>query len=311
MQKFRYNFLFVIGLVLIFGTATTAFSQNNRNAKSMGTLSVKTSPDAYPVRVDGLIVGDSGTTRGAEYLVTPGTHLVEVEGPDNQTFSREINFVKNRKNCICLTLRPGVVRECPYDIDVQGPAQAEENEIITFTSRNLKDAIQPVNYKWSVTGGTILSGLGTPSITVKVDEGMGGKTVRAFLDVTDDIPGSSCFQKFEVPTPVTPPPPPIIPVESFECDRFESKSADDDKARFDNCVLQANATPNSKIFLYFYRGTDKRSINIDRLKRRTLDYFVKTRGIDPSQITIVEGGTRPRTTVVVWIVPVGAPDPRP
>jgi hypothetical protein len=307
MQKFRYNFLFVIGLVLIFGTAVTVSSQNKRQ-KNMGILSVKTSPESYPVRVDGEVIGMSGTGTGTEFYVAPGAHLVEVEGPNEQTFSREIEFFKNRKNCICLkVVKEDIVRECPYNIVVEGPEKVMEGDIITFSSRDLKGGAQPVNYKWTVSEGTILSGLGTNSITVDTT-GMRGKTIRAFLDVTDDIPGSTCFQKNEVPTFVEPPPPPILP-ESYQCDVFESKSQDDNKARFDNCVLRVNSTPNAQIYVILYQGTDKRSLSVDRLKRQTLDYFVKTRGIDPRQIVVTEGGTRPRTTVEIWIVPPGAQPP--
>jgi hypothetical protein len=305
MQKFRYNFLFAIGLVLILGTALTVSSQN-RNQKNMGILSVKTSPESYPVRVDGEILGMSGVGSGAEFYVAPGMHKVEVEGANGQTFSREIEFFKKKKNCICLKVIEEITtRECPYNIVVEGPDKVMEGDIITFSSRDLRGGAQPVNYKWSVSEGTILSGLGTNSITVDTT-GMRGKTIRAYLDVTDDIAGSTCFQKNEVPTFIEPPPPPI---EAYQCDVFESKSQDDNKARFDNCVLRVNSTPNSQIYVILYQGTDKRSLSVERLKRQTLDYFVKTRGIDPRQIVVTEGGNRPRTTVEIWIVPPGAQPP--
>ena len=272
----------------------------------MGILSVKTSPDSYPVLVNGEEIGMSGTGDGAEFYLAPDTYLVEVEGPNGQTFSKEIEIIKNRKNCICLKVQPTEdIRECPYNIVVEADERVMEKDIITFSSRDLKGGAQPVNYKWSVSNGTIMSGQGTSSITVDTT-GMGGQTVTAYLDVTDDIPGSSCFQKDDATVEIErlPPPP-----EAYICDEFISQSADDDKARFDNCVLRVNAVPNSKIYVILYRGTDKRSISIDRLERRTMDYFVKTRGIDPSQISLVRGGTRPRATVVVWIIPPGAEPP--
>lgn len=307
MQKFRYNFLFVIGLVLIFGTAANVWSQNNKRQKKMGILSVKTSPEPYPVRVNGEVIGMSGTGQGAEFYLEPDSYLVEIEGPNGQTFRKEnVEIVKNRKNCICLKVVEEIItRDCPYNIVVDADDEVMEGDTITFSARDLAGGAQPVNYKWSVTGGTIASGQGTSSITVET-RGLGGQTVRAFLDVTDDIPGSTCFQKNEVPVFVKPPPP--LP-EAYQCDIFESKSADDDKARFDNCVLRVNATPNSQIYVILYQGTEKRSLSVDRLKRRTLDYFVKTRGIDPRQIVVTEGGTRPRTMVEVWIVPPGAQPP--
>ncbi|HEY0426836.1 MAG TPA: hypothetical protein VGC76_03415 [Pyrinomonadaceae bacterium] len=306
MQRFRYNFLFVIGLVLIFGTASNILSQGKRQ-KNMGILSVKTSPESYPVRVDGEVVGMSGVGTGTEFYLSPGTHLIEVEGPNDQTFSREIDFVKNRKNCICLkVLEETTTRECPYNIVVNGPEEYTENSTITFTTRNIgSNPAIPINYKWTVSNGTITGGQGTSSITVNT-AGANRQPITAYLDVTDDIPGSTCQQKNEA---TSNPPPPVVVPQPYQCDVFESKSQDDNKARFDNCVLQFNATPNSQIYIILYQGTGRRSLSVDKLKRQTLDYFVKTRGVDPRQIVVTEGGTKERTTVEIWIVPPGAQPP--
>lgn len=306
MQKIRYSFLFVIGLVLIFGTASATFSQKRQ--KNVGYLSVKSSPDAYPVRINGEVVGMSGVGRGTEFPLRADDYLVEVEGPDGQVFKKEISIRKNERHCICLTVRKEITtRPCPYNIVVDVDEEVYEGDTVTFSSRNLVQDTIPVNYRWSVSGGVIENGQGTSSITVST-RGMGGQTVRAFLDVTDDVYGSTCFQKNEARTYVKPKPEPPKP---FQCDIFESKSADDDKARFDNCVLQYNATPNSQIYVILYQGTDKRSISVERLAKRTLDYFVKNRGIPPGQIVLTRGGNRARTTVQVWIVPPGAPTPVP
>lgn len=312
MKKFRYNFLFIAGLVMMLGlaSATTAFSQNNRRPKNMGILSVTTSPQSYQVRVDGQVVGMSGVGSAAEFFLTPGFHRVEVEGPNGQVFSKEIEIVRNRKNCICLTVNEVVSkRPCPYDVAVDGPERVAEGDLITFVSTNRVADTIPINYKWSVSGGTITSGLGTSSITVDT-KGFGGQTVRAFLDVTDDVYGSTCFQKAEVPTFVERLPEPEIP-KPLQCDIFESKAFDDDKARFDNCVIQLQSRPDSQLYIILYQGTERRSLSADALSKRTLDYLVKTRGVDPRRIVITKWGNRPRTSYEIWIVPPGAQPPVP
>lgn len=308
MQKFRYNFLFVLALVLAFGTLADVSAQNKRQ-KNMGILSVKTSPESYPVRVDGEVLGMSGVGTGAEFYLSPGRHLVEVEGANGQTFRKELDFVRNRKNCICLkVVETGTTRECPYNISVDGPQDFTEGSTITFTTTNIgSDPAIPVNYKWTVNNGTIVGGQGTSSIQVNTT-GTNGQPVTAYLDVTDDIPGSTCQQKNEATsTPI----PPVIPPQPYQCDVFESKSRDDDKARFDNCVLRLQTEPNSQIYVILYQGTNKGSINVDRLSKQTLDYFIRSRGVPPEQIVITKWGTRPRTTVEVWIVPPGAQPPVP
>ena len=50
---------------------------------------------------------------------------------------------------------------------------------------------------------------------------------------------------------------------------------------------------------------------VDVISKRTLDYLVKTRGIDPRRIQIVKWGTRPRTTYEIYVVPPGAQPPVP
>jgi hypothetical protein len=310
MQKIRYNFLFIVGLMMAFSlatAATTAYSQ--KRPKNTGILSVKTSPQSYEVLVDGQVIGMSGVGSPAEFYLTPGFHRVEVLGPNGQNFSKEMEIRRDTRNCICLRVNEIVEkRACPYNIMVDGPDRVQEGDLVTFSSRNLvTEGTIPVNYRWSVSGGTITSGLGTSSITVDT-RGMGGQTIRAFLDVTDDVYGSTCFQKNEVTTVIDRTPEPPKP---FQCDIFESRAFDDDKARFDNCVIQLQNSPDSQIYIILYQGTDRRSLRADALSKRTLDYLVRTRGVDPRRIVITKWGNRPRTTYEIWIVPPGAQPPVP
>ena len=106
--------------------------------------------------------------------------------------------------------------------------------------------------------------------------------------------------------------PPVVQPSGFRCDEFEAKTHDDDKARLDNCVIQAQNTPDAQIYVIIYPGTDKTSLarnSYDRLSKVTLDYMVKVRGFDPKRISIVKGGNRERTTFEIWIVPPGAQPP--
>jgi hypothetical protein len=63
-----------------------------------------------------------------------------------------------------------------------------------------------------------------------------------------------------------------------------------------------------------YQGTDKesmRSRKVDVLSKRTLDYLVQARGVDPRRIQIVTWGDRTKTTYDLWVVPPGAMPPVP
>lgn len=312
MRKISYNFLFVIGLTLTLGL-TVAFGQDRR-PRNMGILTVKTSPVAYPVKVDGNYIGMSGINTAAEFYLTPGVHTLEIEFPNGKMYTKEIEIYRDRKNCICLRyIEETIKRPCPYDVSVSAPERVLEGDLITFAAfNNVAGSTTPLNYRWTVSPDTIriTSGLGTSAITVDTT-GMGGQTINAFLDVTDDVYGATCMQRNSVPTEVQRKP----EIRATQCDIFESRAFDDDKARFDNCVLQLQGSPDAQLYIIIYPGTDKISMTrntYDALSRRTLDYLVKTRGVDPRRISIVRGpSNRLKTSYEIWFVPPGAPLPVP
>ena len=129
MKNKRFSLFVILSLILTLGIST-AFAgsikddkkKKRKRPKNTGILSVQTTPKTMTVKVDGQVVGQSGVTEGADFFLTPGVHLIEVEGPNGQTFSKEINIVKNVKNCICLDIvEKKTSRPCPYDVRVSGP----------------------------------------------------------------------------------------------------------------------------------------------------------------------------------------------
>jgi len=303
----------------VFGlTSTFANDRNNKKdvkrPKNTGILTVKTTPVAYPIKIDGQVIGMSGTGAPAEFYLTPGTHRLEIEGPNGQIFSKEIEIRKDIRNCICLKIiEESIKRPCPYDIQLDGPERVLEGDLITFASFNRVTTNPiPVNYAWTVapSGVTITSGLGTPSITVDT-KGMGGQTITADLDVNDGVYDATCRQRISVPTLVEKTP---IPPVAEEFDEWVALAFDDDKARFDEFVVKLQNNPDAQGYIILYQGTDqesKRYKNVDKLSKRTLDYLVKVRGLDPSRIVITNWGTRPKTTYELWVIPPGAQPPVP
>lgn len=321
MRNSRYTFLVILGLMLTLGL-TSAFAaegnndkNNKKRPKNTGILSVKSTPQAMTVKVDGQVVGMSGTTEGAEYYLTPGIHLVEVEGPNGKTFSKEINIVKNVKNCICLNVvETTTSKRCPYDISVSSPDSVRDGDLVTFATLNaVSGGTLALNYLWKVTPSSarVTSGLGTQSITVDTT-GLGGQTITAELVATDGIYDESCRQRIVGSTYVQA----VevrVPPKAYLFDEFPTLSNDDDKARLDGLAIELQNNPNVQAYIIMYSGTDKRSQTRtpERLSRITLDYLVKERGVDPSRLTIVQGGTRQTTTYQMWLVPPGASTPVP
>ncbi len=313
MRIIKYNFLFIIGLILTLGMTTAINAQNDRKRpKNTGTLTVKTSPVAYSVKVNGQFLGMSGVDNPAEFYLQPGTHRLDVEFPDGRAFTRDIQILRDRKNCVCLKyVEETLTRPCPYDVRVDGPERVLEGDLITFASFNaVSNSPTPLNYRWRVSPGVrITSGEGTSAITVD-STGIGGQTIRAELDVWDDVYDAKCRQKIDVPTVVDKQ---KIP-EPRKFDEFASLAFDDDKARLDTFVIELQNNPDSQGYIILYQGTDRTSMrqrNVENLRQRTLDYLVKTRGLDPRRIWIVDGGKRAATMYEMWIVPPGAQPPVP
>lgn len=315
MRNIKYNFLFVVGLVLTLGL-TTVFAggkdDKNKRPKNTGILTVKTTPSAYPVRVDGQVVGMSGVSTAAEFYLAPGTHRVEIEGPNGQMFSKEIEIRRDAKNCVCLkVVEETTKRPCPYDVYLSGPDRVIEGDLITFASNNrVTEGAIPVIYNWTVANASITSGAGTPAITVDT-AGMGGQTITADLDVNDGVYDATCRQRISVPTIVDKKP--ELP-KNYKFDDFDSLSFDDDKARLDAFAIELQNKPDSQGYIILYQGTDKvskRTGNADKIGKRTLDYLVKVRGVDPRRIVITNWGTRPKTRYELWVIPPGAMPPVP
>lgn len=315
MLKTRYSFLLIIGLMVLSLTANvSAFDKKDdrKIPKNMGVLSVKTTPNQQIVRVDGVQVGMSGTGVANEFYIAPGMHRVEVEGPGGKVWVKDIEIRRGARNCICLkTIEERSERPCPYNVRVDGPERVAEGDLITFAATNIIPAAVPLTYRWRVTpeSARITSGLGTPSITVDT-KGIGDQTITAELDVTDDVYGATCMQKNSVATGVEK----VKIPEPIRFDLFDSKSFDDDKARFDNYVIQVQSIPDSQAYIIMYQGTDQASVrrgDVDKLSKRALDYLVRAKGLDPSRIQITKWGTRDKTAYELWIIPPGAQPPVP
>ena len=183
--------------------------------------------------------------------------------------------------------------------------------IASTTQYNAVSASVPLTYRWSITPSQalVIGEAGREEIEVDTTD-LGGQPITAYLDVTDDVYGKTCFQKNS--TSFTPPKITIRRPEPVMCVVFESTSFDDDKYHFDQCAIQLRNRPDARLYVNVYQGTDKLSrtrVTADLVRRRTLDYLVRQRGIDAKKIDVFMSGTRARTTIEIWIVPAGADAP--
>ena len=104
MRVTRYSFLLIVGLMLTIGISTafaSADDSGKKRPKDAGTLSIRTTEEAFPVKIDGVERGMTGVGTPAEYYLTPGTHTVEVLGPNGKIWKSQIEIRRGQKHCVC------------------------------------------------------------------------------------------------------------------------------------------------------------------------------------------------------------------
>ncbi|MEQ1643063.1 MAG: hypothetical protein ABL959_06430, partial [Pyrinomonadaceae bacterium] len=186
-------------------------------------------------------------------------------------------------------------------VSVSGPAGlTQPGSTMNFTA----SAAGAESYNWTVSAGTIESGQGTPSITVRTGAGDGGRSVTASVEVGFASRGADCpacpntgSASGEIATKVT-----FIPV-----DDFGKKTPDEIKAIIDNFYIQLNNNPSAQGYIINY-GTPAQI----KARRAQIVKAINFRKYDIGRVTFVDGpdnGTGEQTKL--YLVPAGADNPRP
>lgn len=110
-------------------------------------------------------------------------------------------------------------------------------------------------------------------------------------------------------------------------DEFEAYTCDDLIARIDNFVIHMKDIPNSKGLVFLYEGkyrelrtlangeTHRVPIRPRRGeiagRKALIQRFFRLRRFDVKNVDFVEGGYRNFHTIEFWVIPFGAPKPKP
>lgn len=321
-RNLRFAFIFT---ALFACFAATGFAQGEtsrretrrreRASVDYGRIELSTNPGGYPILVDGRPAGET-TTAVRNIDLAPGGHTVEIIFPNGARWVREFNIIAGRRECVVLSFRPRSISiprsPCPYPVNVSAPAVVNDGDLITFATDTTYTGTSSLNYTWTVSpeSARIVSGAGTPSITVD-STGLGSsRRVTATLVVDDGSGDPNCRQTAQATTNVLASrPTPRIEPRRF--DEFPSVAFDDDKARLDNLTIELQNNPGARGQIIIYAGRTSRAGQADYMATRTRNYLVTTRGIDASRLIIVNGGYRERDTYEIYIVPQGAEPPQP
>ena len=247
----------------------------------------------------GRVVGTGASVSWDLSGVAPGSYTITAGVDDGcgicgKTMTQTVNIVNCpdcQLNCSCPT------------IGVSGPAGVTQpGETMTFTA-NVSGGSQDqtITYNWTVSAGTIESGQGTPSIVVRVPRETPPTNVTATLTIGGTRAECSCPTTASETAGVAPLP------QAREVDTFGKLSNDDVKARVQTFYATLANEPTSQGYIIIY-GTPK-EIAARKTQITKAISFLK---LDPSRVTIVEGGdkgTGPETHF--WVVPPGATPPAP
>jgi hypothetical protein len=295
------------------GVSPASITYAKKKLARYGTLKVQTTPLGLPVEVDGK-PEDATTGEGRIWELNPGRHSIVIRLPNGQQWIREINLEAGRIKCVALNYKPGLPplpnSPCPFPVNVSAPASVNDGEVITYTSDVTYGGNSPLNYTWTVSPATarILSGLGTPTITVD-STGLANQSITATLVVDDGSGDAACRQSSQASTLIPQVPPRESPAKQF--DVCCSCAYDDQKARLDNLAVQLQNDPSASAYIIAYAGRNSRRGEANRLLTRARDYLVTQRGMNSTQITVLNGGFREEDCVELWIVPSGATPPQP
>jgi hypothetical protein len=260
--------------------------------------STRANPATYVWRASaGKIEGAGATATWDLAGLAPGAYKAFVEvksGPENEeceTFSSTTVFVN------CSPMPP----VCP-NVSISCPAQILPDQPVTFTASIAGGSADiPANYSWSISGGTIIEGQGTP--TIKVDtKGFAGQTIRAQFAVNGYPQECSAYCVVQIPLP------------KATCKRFDefpSIQRNDEKARLDNFVVELQRDPTVTGYVVGSPGAKERAGDVQKHTSRIVDYVVNTRGIESRRIVTITGPTRNELNVELWTCPPGTAFPTP
>lgn len=203
---------------------------------------------------------------------------------------------------------PSLKINCPTDIVWPGTP--------TDISLNISDINSPLNlkYTWQLSVGQIISGQGTPKITVDTTGlDLDGKPVTVSVEI-DGMP-TECAKTVSCDFTVIGcrlPLPAMLfdeygdPPSAIKFDEYSSVSRINEQAHLTNFAIEFKTHLSAVGYIILYGPH-----TVAQYLSHAQEFLVGMRGIDPKRLMFINGGLRRKTKVELWIVPIGATPPKP
>lgn len=201
--------------------------------------------------------------------------------------------------CFC----PGAIRATEF---ILGASDAPLKFYHTTPIYEHSPKVKPV-YKWTVSDGKIISGQGTPSITVERSKA-GYKPVTATLEI-GGLPNECEFDPLSATTRENLL---LLPIKAGEYGvgtlAFIS-DFDFSFTGFERVAEALESEPSVEAYLIVYGEKQSRRNEAQSMSNRMKDYLVRTLKAPADRIRIVDGGFRKEFTIEAWIVEKGKTPP--
>ncbi|HLM00839.1 MAG TPA: hypothetical protein VK400_07265 [Pyrinomonadaceae bacterium] len=243
----------------------------------------------------GRIVGQGANVTWDLSGVRPGTYTITAGADDGcgvcgKTETRTIE-VRDCPNCE--TPRPPC--ECPT-FTISGPSGVTNpGDTMTFTANVSGGTAENITYNWTVSAGTIESGQGTPSITVRVPADLFDSNITA----TVDIQGTGLCETCERQRSETAPTSGRIRVTPF--DTFGALQNDEVRGRLDNFFVALRNDPTASGFILI-DGPEREAARREALIRN----HMRLRRFPADRIRIERGDTNATEIFTrLYVIPAG------
>ena len=321
-----FRVLLLTALILLVATSSTQAQKSSRPAISRPpTLALTAEPNVVracqgqPVTVHLLANATTSSGNAIRYrwtvdggaLTGTGTNTTwDLAGVVPGTYRAVAEVDEGDENCASFASVGVVVLDCPPpppappscpEVRLSCPDHATEKAPVTFTT-SLSGGTPGIvpTYNWTISNGHIVSGQGTPSITVDT-AGLAGQTITATVDVGGY--GIPCPASCSVSLP--------IEEVSKKFDEYYDIARNDEKARLDNYGIELQSEPGRQGYIIVYPARKAKSKEAQQRAQRISDYLTNSRGIDPSRFTVKIGTARENWLIELWVVPQGATPPLP
>ena len=185
-------------------------------------------------------------------------------------------------------------RGCPV-INVSRPESASTGPMLTYRA-NIQsgDPLVTPTFKWTVSVGKIIGGQGTSEVSID-PEGNNSITVTVeVIGYAANCPNKAAYSWV------------ADRVMSRRFDEYRDIKFSEERVRLDQFAIELLKEPNSKGYIIVYDATDTRKTTARERGERAKNYLIKERGLQETQIVVVNGGYRDKRSVELFITPAGA-----